>query len=216
MTTIYLIRHGDILNPKKILYLQMDQEIKLSPLGKKQIATQAQKLITRHPELVSGSQHIPAIYHSPLLRTKTSAEIIEQILQTHNLIPDKRLIDAGSPAQGMTFTEFKIKYNENLYHPDLLAQGGETIKQIADRMFSALTNFSQQHPNESIIVVSHGDPIRIVQMIAQHIELTKQNMGSDIPPLTEINYPLKSSVTVLEINKNKLTQIDYWKPTIKA
>lgn len=206
---LYIFRHGEILNPNNLVYLRMDQEIKLSETGKKQIVGQSQKLQKTHPHLFNPST---PIYHSPLLRTTQTAKIISQILNIKTLTPDKRLLDVSSPAQGMPMSKFTQKYQHNLYHPQLIKQGGETIAQVGQRMQSAFLEYSQKHPHQNAIGVSHGDPIRIIQMIAQHLELNTQNMGSDLYPVANIEYPQKGSLTIFEIQNQKISMLEYWPP----
>src|SRR3989344_5784029 len=125
MSTFYVIRHGDILNPHQVVYLRMDQEILLSDLGMQQVAIQADRLRTCH---------IQAIYYSPLWRAKHSAQIVESVLNTNCLIAEPKLLEVSNPRHGMAFKDFDREFQGDLYHPDLIAQGGETLQQVADRM----------------------------------------------------------------------------------
>jgi broad specificity phosphatase PhoE len=108
--------------------------------------------------------------------------------------------------------DFDKKYQGDLYHPELTAKGGETMQQIQNRMLKALQSYVRKHPNQNIIAVSHGDPIRIIQMTTQNLKLTKPNLGSDRHPTPEIQYPEKGSLTILKTKNNRLIQLDYWPP----
>jgi broad specificity phosphatase PhoE len=203
MTKFYVLRHGDILNPNQVLYLHMDYQIPLSPLGIKQVEAQAQKLKTHS---------IKTIYHSPLYRTKQSAEIVASILKTKNIEPDHALLEVKNPLQGIKLTEFDLNWSGNLYHPDLISKGGESIEQIRNRMMSAIVKYSQKWPNQAIILVSHGDPINILWLVAEKRELIKSNLGSDRHPVLGKPYAYKGSVTVFTYQKQQLTKKDYWPP----
>lgn len=201
MTTFYVLRHGEILNPNNVVYLRMDEEIGLSPLGEQQVASQAQRL---------KDKQIMAIYHSPLWRTKRSGEIVEGVVRTGHLVADPRLIDCYSPIQGMDMDEYDRRYAGNLYHPKLIAQGGETMKQVKNRMMGLIEELAAKNLNQAVVVVSHGDPIKILWLVADRLELTKENLGGNRHPLPGVPYPAKGSVTVLEYKEGKLKRKDYW------
>src|SRR3989344_2371594 len=200
MSTFYVLRHGDILNPHQVVYLRMDQEIPLSDLGKQQVAIQAERLRTCH---------IQAIYYSPLWRTKQSAHILESVLKTNHLIPEPKLLEVINPQQGTAFHDFDRRYHGDLYHPDLIAQGGETIPQVAERMMSVVQQIAHQNPNQSIVLVSHGDPIKTFWLISDSLAFNKQNLGSERFPIPGVPYPAKGSVSVFQHTENQLTRTDY-------
>ncbi len=202
MTNFFVLRHGDISNPDQILYLRMDKEIKLSPLGESQVTAQSKKL---------KLHHIKAIYFSPLYRTRQSAYLAEKVLRTQCLIPDDRLLDVANPMQGLSLAKFDRQWDGNLYHPDLIAKGGETIAQVANRMKTVVNDLASRYSKQSVLLVSHGDPIKILWLIANHQKLNKKSIGSDRVPTLGNPYPDKGSVTVFKYQK-RLTKVSYWPP----
>lgn len=92
MTTVFLIRHGEIDNPEKVFYGRTIN-LALNAEGKNQIKTVAQKIKDK------GFQ-IKKIYSSPLKRTLESSKIIAQVfkLSPKDIIIEEDLIEVDVPA----------------------------------------------------------------------------------------------------------------------
>ncbi|MCL4419149.1 histidine phosphatase family protein, partial [Patescibacteria group bacterium] len=90
-TTIFLIRHGQIDNPKNVIY-GGNLELKLTEEGGKQIEEIARKI-------KKMGFNITKIYSSPMKRTISSSKIIEKVfgLKT-GIILEKDLKDVNIPA----------------------------------------------------------------------------------------------------------------------
>ena len=196
------MRHGEIDNRQDVVYLRMDKEMPLTEFGKRQINDQAKKLI---------SKNITAIYHSPLWRTTQTAEIVETQLQTRKVYAESGLLEVKcDPIQGLPRQEFYQLWGTSIYHPELIAQGCESEQQVASRMINTINLIAQKHLDQSIVIISHGDPIALVWNILDGIEPAKKNIGNDLGVQTAIvNYPQKGSITVIQYS-DKLHKIDYW------
>jgi len=104
---------------------------------------------------------IAAIYSSDMLRALQTASILSE----HIGIPiqrDKRLreINQGE-LEGQPFPVIRIKYPEFLQARErtpLSARppGGETIWEVARRVYQAADEITSRHPGKEIIVISHG------------------------------------------------------------
>lgn len=203
MTTIYLIRHGQVHNPQDLVYLRLDEEIPLSPAGIRQAHHHANRL-----------QHtnISAIYASPLTRTWQTARILASQLHLQPLQSDDRLLEVYNPfIQGLTMTEYKTKWQSTLYHPQLLAHGAESIDQVWHRMQSALLDYASQHPDGRVIAVSHGDPIKITWLGVAGLPFTSTQVNDSHPTLPA-SYPERGSITIISVDNQKMQISDYWPP----
>jgi broad specificity phosphatase PhoE len=149
-TTIYLVRHGEVFNPKQILYGRLPG-FGLSRTGK----IQAQKLGT----YLSG-RPIHTIYASPLARTRQTASFVRK---HHPAVPfsvDRRLIEVKTPLEGASLSELE-KGGWNFYQEKYFAQGGERLDDIWNRMNDFFSEIVPRHEGHEIVVVSHGDPIML-------------------------------------------------------
>ena len=160
-TIIYFIRHGEVYNPKKILYGRLPG-FKLSKLGIETIKEVAKKFKKR------GIQYI---YASPMLRTRQTAEILGKSLgikyKISSLINEVNLIFAGMPTD-----VFKRDIQKDLYSKKYISLGQESVEEIGERMLKFVQYIKKRHPGEKILVVSHGDPIQILRAITSNIKFT--------------------------------------------
>ena len=151
--TIYFIRHGEVDNPKQILYGRLPR-FGLSELGKEQALVTAQKL---------KNTPTKALYTSPLLRARQTAEIIGSVL---NLKPriDHRLTEVATSLQGIPLVQFRI-VEKTMYEYDRKGVdfGGETSRVIEKRMRSFVNSMRKKYQEQHIAAVSHGDPILILK-----------------------------------------------------
>lgn len=146
-TTVYLIRHGAYENPKKILHLRLPG-FPLSEIGKKQAAASA-KFLKDKP--------ISAVYSSRLTRAYMTAGIIAA---EHNLpvVTNRKLLDIRSPLQGKPLA-FIDSIISDFYNIRYIRKGGERLETAFKRMDQCLRAIARRHRGQSIVVVSHGDPI---------------------------------------------------------
>ncbi len=151
MTRFCLIRHGQTDWNLEGRY-QGQSDIPLNNTGisqAKYIATQ----LTGYP--------FAAIYSSDLSRAKKTAEIIATVIKKPVII-DKRLreINLGE-WEGQLVEDIKNRYDDlwelRRTDPDSLrAPGGETVIEVASRMYTALDDISSNHATDNIIITSHG------------------------------------------------------------
>lgn len=153
-TTIYLVRHGAVENPGQVIYGRMPG-FPLSAEGREQ----AHRL-GRH---LSGKK-ISAMYASPLVRTRETAGIIASFHKRVDILFDERLLEVHSPGlEGKPFADF-AREEWNFYKPRYIRQfGGERLIDIWKRMREFIAESAVKHRGQEIVVVSHGDPIMIVQ-----------------------------------------------------
>lgn len=149
-TTIYLVRHGEVYNPNRVVYGRIPGFF-LSETGRKQ----AEKLGAH-----LSQKKLSAIYASPLERTHETATYIHSHHGHLDIIHDERIIECYTPLEGESI-EVVEKNNWNFYEPQFLEKGGESLEDIWNRMADFFTEIVQRHAGEEIAVVSHGDPIMI-------------------------------------------------------
>jgi len=166
MTKVILVRHGQTLWNLEMKY-QGHCDVALTDKGIEQAKLAAQRL---------AGEDVSAVYASDLSRALKTAECIAE---KHNLpvaaIPELREINFGE-WEGLTFEGINSQWTEAMSklftHPDeIVIPGGETFRQVKERATKALTNLVAAHPNQTIVVVSHGGTIRTVLCAILNIHL---------------------------------------------
>lgn len=149
MTTIYLVRHGEYENPGYVFPGRLPG-FGLSDHGRQQVARLARFLTDKG---------ITAIISSPLRRTRETAAIISDTLKLPIRF-DLRLIEVRTVLDGTSMKPFDESGGELSYMPDQVAHGSESMTELADRMHRVLEEIRKAHKGKTVLVVSHGDPIR--------------------------------------------------------
>jgi len=166
MTKVILVRHGQTLWNLVMKY-QGHCDVALTEKGVEQAMLAAQRL---------ASEKITAVYASDLGRALKTAECIAQ---KHNLlvtaVPELKEINFGE-WEGLTYEGANSQWTEEMSllftHPDeVIIPGGETFREVKERATMALAKLVAQHPDETIVVVSHGGTIRTLLCAALNIHL---------------------------------------------
>ncbi|WP_264844131.1 histidine phosphatase family protein [Caldinitratiruptor microaerophilus] len=158
-TTFLLARHGETEWNRDGRW-QGQSDVALSALGLAQARALGQRLA---PEPVA------AIYSSDLIRARATADAIARALARPAPVHlDRRLreVDVGRIA-GLTrrevaeaFPEFWAALKD---HPvDTRFPGGETFRELEARVLEAVQEIAARHPDETVVVVTHGGVIRSV------------------------------------------------------
>lgn len=116
-----------------------------------------------------SDKHFDYCYMSPLLRTVETAMIL--IGERVETVPDKRLIERG---MGNFEGKCRDEYDSKKYWNYALNSGDDGVEKVQD-IFERCTDFLnylyERHPNQSILIVSHGSPIRAFHHILSNSDL---------------------------------------------
>jgi len=150
-TTVWLARHGEVHNPKNLLYGRLPR-VDLTSEGRRQAQALADCLRGRP---------LAAIYSSPMLRARRTADAIRsahpEIGPVHI---DSDLLEVRTAWQGEpleALERIKWDFYTNPRHPD-----DESLRAIHDRMLRWLGRMLRRHAGSEVVGVSHGDPILIL------------------------------------------------------
>ena len=146
MTTLYLIRHGEVYNPEGIIYGRLPN-FGLSDRGRAQIE-QAAINLTRE-------KNIDTLFASPMQRAQESATIISQQLALR-IETDERIIETNiGTFQGKRFEDLPKPYiSEGGAHPEI-----ESARSMRLRFLDWVTDVQKRFPDGAVAAVSHRDPI---------------------------------------------------------
>lgn len=183
-TKLLIIRHGEVRNPKNVVYGRLPG-FPLSKKGRKGIKETSTEL-KKHT--------IDAIYSSPITRAIETAGIIGKEINKKTIIePLLTEVDAY-PVQGLSAKFFKERIEPNYYSKKWYAKGVEPAENIQKRMVAAMRKIHNENKNKTVLVVSHGDPI---VMLKAYAEGKTFNYGYKIK-----NYVQKGRYLILEVDDN--------------
>jgi broad specificity phosphatase PhoE len=153
-TRVYLIRHADVENPRRLLYGHLDG-FQLSALGRAQAIAVGDML---------RSENVKRIVHSPLARAVETAELINSRLDPPAILesdPDLREAEFSRYLQGLPYWHIPLRRPLWFVHKAKrgLVPGDESIDRMGSRILSVVRRVAREHPGEAMAVVSHADPI---------------------------------------------------------
>jgi broad specificity phosphatase PhoE len=171
-TELLLVRHGQTDWNLEGRY-QGRSDVALNEAGRRQAERVAADLANRR---------IDAVYSSALSR---SLETARAIAARHDLEvrPDPRLNEINQGEwEGVVVTEIMDR------HPELFAQwasdprvvrppGGESIREVHDRVIVAVEDIARAHPGGTVCLVSHKTAIVVIRSHYRGLDLPEQ-MGS--------------------------------------
>ena len=144
----------------------------LSEEGRRQAEEAAQYISEWRASLPA----LGALYNSPLTRTRETAAILAKVL---DVTPVERgdLVDtgagewAGAPLKDLAKKpewSTVVRYPSGFRFP-----GGESIREMHDRSVAAAHELVRLHPGQSLVVVSHADPIKAIltDALGLHLDL---------------------------------------------
>jgi broad specificity phosphatase PhoE len=170
MTLLYLVRHGrSVWNAAGRIQGQID--IELDEIGLQQAQRIADRL-EREP--------IAAIYSSPLLRAKATAEAIAARFDLP-VKPDARLMEYDfGVISGLTWDEVTANHPElaNRWLEDPWAvpmAGSEGRVNFAARVMSAMQDICAQHPTGHVAIVAHGGTFGVYLTALLGLDLNRRH-----------------------------------------
>ena len=195
-TIVHLLRHGEVHNPKGILYGRLPG-YRLSEDG---------VLMAKAAARWFAERDVVALFSSPMERAVQTAEPLAEAFGLPVTV-DERLIEADNHFEGLTFGVGKgslrrpehWRYLWNPFRPSW----GEPYKEIARRMRSAVIRVREAARGHEAVCVSHQLPIWILRLHAEGRRLW--------------HHPVKrecglASVTSLSFEGERLVEVSYAEP----
>lgn len=194
---IHLIRHGEVHNPGQVLYGRLPH-FRLSERGHEMAELAAKTL-------KADKRPVSALIASPLLRTRESAEHVQELLGL-DLITDQRVIEPYNIFEGRKLSAKHIALRPHLvYHlrnPNK-PTWGEPYEEVLARMLEAIRQAHESVVDGDIVIVTHQLPIVMVQRHLAGLPLAHN------PKKRQCSL---SSITSLEIRNGRMNQVEYREP----
>jgi broad specificity phosphatase PhoE len=183
-TILHLIRHGEVHNPQKVLYGRLPR-FGLSANGRRQ---------ARETALSLAETPLRAIFSSPLLRARQTAEAIHAVHPHLKLRVDGRLNEVHTVYEGLPGAQIDRKRG------DIYTGVPAPFEQPVDifrRVEGFLRYVRRRFAGEQVAAVSHGDVIIFTVLWALGWALLPENKGRLREAGYATNYPSHASVTSL-------------------
>ena len=187
-TVSLLVRHGVTPHSVERRFSGSggDHDPSLTELGRQQIEAAARELARR-----GGAE---VLICSPMVRTRESAQIIGEHIGLEPVVVDGLQEARFGQWDGHTFAEVMEKWPAQmsgwLGSPEIAPPGGESVRQVFDRVSAAFDKVLTAYPGKRIVIAAHVGTIR---------SLTVRALGA---PLTSINR--------LEIAPASLTTLSWY------
>ncbi len=157
-TLVLLVRHGQTPTTGSVLPGRA-KGLHLSDTGQEQAAAAAGRIAA----LAEGKKSIAAVYASPLERTReTAAPIARAVGQRVKIERGLLECDFGDWT-GAKLDELRKlpEWTTIQRHPSSFTfPGGESFSSMHTRITTALRTLAARHRGETIVAVSHADPIK--------------------------------------------------------
>jgi broad specificity phosphatase PhoE len=161
-TRVFLIRHADVENPRRLLYGHLDG-FQLSALGRAQAVALGDRL---------RSADLKRIVHSPLERAVETAQLINSQLAAPAILeadPELREAEFSRYLQGLPYWQIPVRRPLWFVHKAKrgLLPGDEAIDQLGGRVLSVMKRLALEHPGEAMAIVSHADPLQAAWILLE-------------------------------------------------
>ncbi|WP_209325823.1 histidine phosphatase family protein [Brevibacterium renqingii] len=195
MTTIHLVRHGEVDNPEGILYGRLPH------FG---LTDRGHEMAERVAKHFSTATTAPAaLVASPLLRTQQTIAPLAKALDLP-VFTDDRVIEAANSFEGQKVNARRLAEPKNLlrlYNP-LTPSWGEPYRQIVLRMRAAMASLraklAQHGPEAEGVIVSHQLPIWMTRLAAEERPLVHdpRRRECDLASITSFTFASSTLVSV--------------------
>jgi broad specificity phosphatase PhoE len=198
VTVLHLVRHGQVENPKKIVYGRQ-RGWRLSDRGRAEAEAVARHL---------GARPLARIYTSPLERAVETATAIAGTCGGE-VEPRDGLTEAMlcAPWEGLPWREVREsragEWARYLFRPLEVTDVAEDLPALGARMDRELRTIVAAHPGQQVVVVSHGDPLK-----AGVLMLT----GGDLRELHRTPIPTGGLVTLEVAEGGPARVLERWAP----
>ena len=166
-----LVRHGQTPTTGKVLPGRA-AGLDLSEKGTEQAAAVAARIAA----LQDGQRKVAAVYASPLERTRQTAAPIAKALGLR-VRPTKGLLECDFG--DWTGAQLKSLYKKPEWRTvqrnpsGFRFPGGESFTEMQTRMTGAIDALRKDHPGQTVVAVSHADPIKaaVAHALGTHLDL---------------------------------------------
>ena len=178
-TTVHLVRHGEVYNPKKILYGRMPGY---------HLSSRGNSMAVATSKFFRG-RDVVYLAASPLERAQETARPIAEVTGCEVHTRDD-ILEAGNTFEGLRtkgwrsqlINPIRWRHMTNPLEPSW----GEPYQEIFERMWSAVEDARNKAEGHEAVMVSHQLPIVMVQRHVQGKRLAHASRNCDLASVTSL------------------------------
>ncbi len=183
MMRLLLARHGQTQDNVEGR-IQGRNDVPLNDEGRSQTRLLAKRL---------SAMKIDAIYSSPLRRAWETAMPVVGYHDVDVQANDWLMEASYGVWDGLTWPEVRNRYPlafaEWAVDRDRVPEGAETVHQVSNRANNFLGQIRRDHRKETVLVITHGGPLRVLVCIAFGMDLKKSfDMAIDNTAISELTF----------------------------
>ncbi len=206
--TYFAMRHGQSQsNADNVVQTNIETANPLTELGQQQVHDALAEL---------KSKGIDRIICSPFERTGATATLIrnELGLSEEQMTYDERLgeIQLGD-LEGKSNTEYADFVQTHAQWCDCAPEGGETWGDVRNRMGAFLYEAEKTYQNETILIVSHNSPLRMLGAVVQGAQLEETDFDHDADGMRYNNAEVRE-LSFTPMPHNDKYELDFHRPYI--
>ncbi len=161
----FAMRHGESVNNVSEISSTV-----LAGVQKDHHLTEVGRAAAKKSAELLKDKNITRIVSSPFVRTTETAQIVAEVLglPKEDIAYDDRLREAGVGVfEGKSYDDYRNYFASVNERFTKRPEGGETYADVRKRMGDMLYALEQEYANENILIVSHGDPLWLLELLAQ-------------------------------------------------
>ncbi|XP_011088700.1 uncharacterized protein LOC105169853 [Sesamum indicum] len=171
----WILRHGkSIPNQRALIVSSLENgildEYQLASDGVHQARLAAQSFLKELKEKESSLESVRICY-SPFSRTRHTAKVVASVLDIPfegsqcKVIPDIRERFFGPSFELKSHDKYPEIWAMDEKDPFMQPEGGESVDDVVTRLTKALAIMESEFQECTVLIVSHGDPLQILQTI---------------------------------------------------
>jgi broad specificity phosphatase PhoE len=194
--TIHLVRHGQVENPKGVIYGRLPG-FHLSEIGRRQAEAAAERL---------ADADVGALWSSPLERAQETAQAIGAHHEI-SIVTDERITESRTTLEGAAHnlgTFLRSPKSWFSFRNPWTPSWGESFTDIKERMLQAVEGAVAAADGHEVVLVSHQTPVLVTRLaLAQR----------HVPPWLAFTPCETGSVTSLELQGSRVLSASYFAPS---
>ena len=165
----FLMRHGE--SEANVANLIVSDPV----LGRgKYGLTERGRAQARYSAERSGLDSRTVIVASDFLRARQTAEIAQSVLWISRYCLEPGLRERGfGELNGEQSERYKEVWKLDSLSPENSVFGAESPSRLASRLHQTLERLEMRYSEETVLLVSHGDTLRFLQLVAAELPLTE-------------------------------------------
>ncbi|KAJ9189434.1 hypothetical protein P3X46_000729 [Hevea brasiliensis] len=194
----WVLRHGkSIPNERGLIVSSLENgalsEYQLASEGVKQAQLAGELFLEQLKERNIPLESVRICY-SPFARTSHTAKVVASVLNLPfegpqcKVMEDLRERYFGPSFELMSHDKYPEIWALDEKDPFMQPEGGESANDVANRLASAMASMELEFQGCAVLIVSHGDPLQILQTI---LSAVKQHNGSTCDDLSSMVQAVK-------------------------